>query len=66
MVVRHPHKVKRNGSNPFLGTLVHRSNLCYDYKVTKLYHQGDLAQLVERLFCKQEVRGSTPLVSTPL
>ena len=26
--------------------------------------QGDLAQLVEHLLCKQGVRGSTPLVST--
>lgn len=25
---------------------------------------GDLAQLVEHLLCKQDVRGSTPLVST--
>ena len=25
---------------------------------------GDLAQLVEHLLCKQGVRGSTPLVST--
>ena len=25
--------------------------------------KGDVAQLVERLLCKQDVRGSTPLVS---
>ena len=30
----------------------------------KLINQGGLAQLVERLLCKQEVSGSTPLSST--
>jgi hypothetical protein len=25
---------------------------------------GDVAQLVERLLCKQDVRGSSPLIST--
>ena len=33
---------------------------------TKLLNQGGLAQLVERLLCKQEVSGSTPLSSTKL
>ena len=33
-------------------------------KIAKAIDQGDLAQLVEHLLCKQGVRGSTPLVST--
>ena len=32
--------------------------------VSKEILNGDLAQLVEHLLCKQGVRGSTPLVST--
>ncbi len=37
--------------------------MTYELK-TMNYHDGGLAQLVERLLCKQEVAGPNPAVST--
>ena len=49
-------KVKRTGKkNPVLGT--------YDFRLSIYDLFGDIAQLGERLPCKQDVRGSTPLIS---
>ena len=35
----------------------------YELEITN-YIDGGLAQLVERLLCKQDVSGSSPLIST--
>ena len=42
-----------------------RFEVCIAFRVQhKMKIRGGLAQLVERLPCKQEVSGSTPLIST--
>ncbi|MEY2813674.1 MAG: hypothetical protein RL579_579, partial [Actinomycetota bacterium] len=54
---RFPDKEEVGGSSPPRPTKQGRENLIARF-------DGDLAQLVEHLLCKQGVRGSIPLVST--
>ena len=46
------------------GQLVRRLVTLFNLEGTRLGIEGDIAQLGERLPCKQEVAGSNPTIST--
>lgn len=50
--------------NPYPQTITRRALPPTECPKSHFIGHGDLAQLVEHRFCKAEVRGSIPLVST--